>query len=96
MEQGTYDSIHDDFIDYNNDLPTALDLMFGENRSFEMITNNDIYAATMARLKYYQSPGVIPTTLDGQASYWKTNYNSHLGQGTTTEYTDNYHRYTPK
>jgi|TARA_R110002074_G_scaffold396181_1_gene585318 hypothetical protein len=40
------------------------------------------------RLKYWRSPGPIPSDTNGMANYWKKNYNTDLGAGTVRHYTD--------
>ena len=40
------------------------------------------------RLKYWRSPGAIPSDTNGMARYWKKNYNTELGAGTVSHYVD--------
>lgn len=44
----------------------------------------------LARLKYYMVPEAIPSTLNGQAKYWKQYYNTPQGGGTSDEYIEKY------
>jgi len=48
------------------------------------------YAAAMARIRYWYEPGAIPDNLEGQAAYWKRNYNTERGHGTVEQYIDSY------
>lgn len=51
------------------------------------------YAIAMCRVFYRRKPGVIPTTVEGRAAYWKKHYNTHLGAGTIEEYIKNEQKY---
>lgn len=86
MEKATYDDIHTNFLNYRPKLKKVLDNMFGEDRSFSDIENNDEYAIIMARLKYWRAPGTIPSTREARAVYWKKYYNSNKGKGTVSKY----------
>lgn len=57
------------------------------------IACNDRMAVCQARLHYFQKPGAIPTTIQGQAEYWKHWYNTERGKGTTREYIRDWDRY---
>ena len=48
------------------------------------------FAAMMCRMFYLRKPGAIPSTLQGQAEYWKKYYNTAAGKGTVQEYIRNY------
>lgn len=48
------------------------------------------YGAAMCRVFYLSKPRAIPSTLAGQAGYWKRWYNSYLGAGKASEYVENY------
>jgi hypothetical protein len=60
---------------------------------FLKITDNHRFAAMIARVKYYLSPGSIPKDLLGQAGYWKKYYNTPLGAGTVDMYLSKYKTY---
>jgi len=47
----------------------------------------------MARIHYLRIADKIPSTLEGQAAYWKKYYNSEKGAGTVEEYIANYKKY---
>jgi hypothetical protein len=48
------------------------------------------YSTAMARVLYFTFPGDIPSTLEGQAQYYKTHWNTIDGKATTEEYIENY------
>ena len=64
-----------------------------------MMIDNIRYACCMARVYYLYIDFVkklnkpIPTTLEGQAQYWKEHYNTSQGKGTVEEYIANYKRF---
>merc|ERR1711955_163493 len=45
-----------------------------------------LYSAIAARLYLLNKPGRIPSSLQGQASYWKHHYNSGAGAGTVDKF----------
>ncbi|XP_072045518.1 uncharacterized protein [Amphiura filiformis] len=47
-----------------------------------------LYSALAARLLLSNKPGAIPTTLEGQAAYWKKHYNTAAGAGTEQKFID--------
>lgn len=51
------------------------------------------YATLISRLFYWLIPKPIPTSLEGQAKYWKRYYNTYLGSGTYKDYIRNYNRF---
>jgi hypothetical protein len=64
-----------------------------------MMVDNIRYACCMARVYYLYIDFIkklnkpIPTTLEGQAQYWKEHYNTMQGKGTVEEYIANYKRF---
>ena len=52
-----------------------------------------LYSAIAARLFLSNKPGAIPSDLDGQARYWKNNYNSHLGAGSVAKFKRDWNAY---
>lgn len=56
----------------------------------EALAYNLRYGALMCRVHYLRKPGAIPSTLQGQAAYWKKHYNTRLGKGKPEEYVKNY------
>lgn len=54
----------------------------------------NLKAATLfSRIHYFRKPGAIPTTVEGQAEYWKKYYNTYLGAGTVAKYIESYKKY---
>lgn len=53
---------------------------------------NDVVCALFARLHYLQRPGQIPADVNGQARYWKEQYNTYLGSGRIEQYKQNWER----
>lgn len=64
-------------------------------RSIELreLAYSPLLSLIFCRLKYRLIPDPIPATLEGRAEYWKTHYNSLLGDGTPEEYVRNYRRH---
>ena len=95
MEPFTYQDCHDNFLRYKPDLLSKILKVSGltEFPAPEELIENDIFAACMCRIKYLRAPGVIPTTIVGQAQYWKEHYNTRLGRGTVEEYLKNWKRF---
>lgn len=56
------------------------------------LISNLTLACAMARVHYWRAPGAIPSSLEGQAAYWKQWYNTPLGAGTIEQYIANYRR----
>jgi len=54
------------------------------------------YACAMARLHYSRFEEQIPRTLEGQAQYWKTYYNTRKGAGTVEQYINSYNDFINK
>ena len=54
------------------------------------LVQNDRLSTCMARVHYLRVKEGIPSSLDGQARYWKKYYNTPLGAGTEQEYMSNY------
>ena len=91
MERATHDDIWTNFLAYRPPLSDAIKRTFAPAEGalgFDQITQDDAYAALMARLKYLRVPAALPLAgdLQGQAGYWKTYYNTNLGKGTAAEY----------
>ncbi|HEX5485912.1 MAG TPA: hypothetical protein VFX23_07935 [Limnobacter sp.] len=79
MEPETHDSLWTYFLSQsrNRQLAEAIKslLEVAEKVSIDSCLTNHTYAAAMARVKYLSCPGGIPTSLSGQAHYWKRWYN---------------------
>jgi hypothetical protein len=96
MEPETHDDCYIHFLDFNPDLKNkVMALSSSKNEipdSGEMIGNLN-YSVAMCRIKYYRDPYPIPSTLEGQAEYWKRVYNTHEGAGMVEDYVENWHRF---
>ena len=91
MEPATYRDIWENYLSYREPLAAAIRQAFtpaGGELGFELITDDDAFAAVMARLKYHRVPAPLPPADDlaAQAEYWKTHYNTRLGKGTVAGY----------
>ena len=52
----------------------------------ENLCYNLMYQIFMCRVFYLRFSEKIPSTLDGQAKYWKKYYNTYKGKGTIEQY----------
>lgn len=94
MEPATFDDCVENYLVYRPDLyDLILDISDVTNLYSKDLEANDILSTCMARVKYLRATGAIPTTLEGQAAYWKQHYNTYKGKGTIEEYIKNYKRY---
>lgn len=94
MEPDTYVSLWKDYIGYREPLMNKIAfLLEGGTSSTILMATDLIFAAAMARIKYYQDSQPIPTTLQGQAEYWKRVYNTSAGHGTVATYILKYKKY---
>lgn len=99
MEQATHDDIWRTYLAYRPALADAIRSAFtpaGGTLEFEQVTDDDAYAAVMARLKYYRVSAPLPPAGDvqAQALYWKTHYNTKLGKGTAASYVESWITHT--
>ena len=99
MEGATYEDIWRNYLAFRPVLADAIRSAFtpaGGELTFEQITDDDAYAAVMARLKYLRVPAPLPPAGDvsAQAKYWKDHYNTKLGKGTVASYVETWTRYT--
>ena len=94
MEPATEKDIWENYLAYNtvyrSYLKTETGVLLSDPSALE---SNLSYAIAMARTHYLRAPGAIPTTIEGQAAYWKEHYNTIYGAGTEEEYMQNYVRY---
>lgn len=95
MEPATHQDIYDNWLVYRDDAGELLSNLvveraetFAPSERLDQLTWNLRYAAAMCRLKYYRSKTALPEAgdLEGQARFWKSCYNSHLGKGTVGKY----------
>jgi 4-diphosphocytidyl-2C-methyl-D-erythritol kinase len=54
---------------------------YDENLWANILEKNIAAGIIHCRLKYWRVPKKMPSTLEGQANYWKKYYNSELGAG---------------
>jgi hypothetical protein len=54
----------------------------------DVLESNISAGIVHCRLKYWRSPGPIPSNTDGMAKYWKKNYNTEQGAGTLRHFKD--------
>jgi hypothetical protein len=77
----------------NSNVPLLLKLeQIGEMKAENLEWNLKLSIA-MCRIHYLRKPGFIPTTVTGQAEYWKKWYNTRLGKGTIAQYLGSYADY---
>jgi hypothetical protein len=88
IEPATHNDLYANFLSYRPEMRDRL-LSLGE-RQHDSLIYNLRYAAAVARLIYYRAPGQLPDSLEGQAAYYKKNYNTPLGAGPEQEYIDNF------
>ena len=55
-----------------------------------------LYSAIAARLFLLNKPGAIPSTLSGQAAYWKKHYNSGIGHGSVQDFINRWNTYVSR
>ena len=94
MEPSTHEDIHWSWLKYRQDMADKVMRLCQQPVSEEMIWNLR-YACAMCRIHYRRVKEALPPAGDreGQAVYWKTHYNTHLGAGGVQEYVENWERY---
>tara|TARA_Y100000590_G_C15742063_1_gene1020602 strand:- start:425 stop:880 length:456 start_codon:yes stop_codon:yes gene_type:complete len=93
MEPDTARDIIGNYLKYRPELYGRVFSFFNERQTLEENLKGNLYFQTaMCRVHYYRCKGAIPKDLEGQAVYWKNNYNTHLGKGTVEEYIENYNK----
>lgn len=98
MEPATHDDIWDHFIQHRPELVTKVNrwrCQYGNGMGPGEMTYNLAYATIMCRLHYYRRPEPMPDTLQGQAQFWKSVYNTPLGAGTVEQYIDSWRQFAP-
>ncbi len=93
MEPATHDDIWENFLAYRPDLAARVKALLpdGEPLASDLLTC-PVYAAAMARVKYYRCPAPLPAAgdLEAQAAYYKRWYNTPGGAATVAEYMANW------
>lgn len=93
MEPATHDDIWANFLAFRADLMARTKSLAAPGVGLlTQLPGNLIYAAGMARLRYYRVKDALPGVGDiqAQASYWKAHYNTPSGAGTVQEYIDHW------
>lgn len=94
MEPATLFDLHDNFLIYRPEKRTLLDQFQIKKLTLsENLLMNPAYSTAAARLQYFRVPEKIPTSLEGQAAYWKKYWNTELGKGTEQEFVTHYKYY---
>ena len=81
LEPETLFDLHDNFLKFRPEKRVLLD--FYQIPTISLTDNlimNPAYAVAAARLQYFRVPDQIPTTLEGQAKYWKKYWNTDAGK----------------
>jgi hypothetical protein len=91
MEPATHDDIWVNFLDFRRALAArtlAVAGLASGRPEAELMVENHVYAAVMARLRYRRAPGTLPAAGDVKAmgAYWKAHYNTVLGKGLASEF----------
>ncbi len=94
MEPATERDIWDNFLVYKKKLQQALHATCGRSEAGPWLKYDLAYQICMARLHYMRVSDPLPQKDDvqGLAQYWKTYYNTELGQGRIEEFISNYER----
>lgn len=91
MEPATFDDIVENYLTFNPSLKSKIMEVSGvRGLKAGDLVNNDKLSTCMARVHYLRVKEAIPSSLEGQARYWKKYYNTPLGAGTEEEYKSNY------
>jgi hypothetical protein len=86
MEPATFNWLLSGILTDKNhaDLRKSVFALAGTNKPVpNLLMVNALFAAAMARVRYYVVPSPIPSTLEGQAYYWRKNYNGESIHGLT-------------
>jgi hypothetical protein len=84
MEPPTFHDILDRFLAGHSQATlkaAVLTMATTSPPSFDELVTNHLFAAAMARAKYYSIPAPIPIGLNEQADYWWTYYNGRSPHG---------------
>ncbi len=96
MEPATMRDIYTNYLSYKSKLTDTLVAEFGIVGPDEKRLHGDlIYQIVLCRIHYLRVKEALPEPddLKGLAWYWKANYNTVLGAGTTDEFVENYQKY---
>lgn len=98
MEPNTHDDIWANFLKFRPPLAEKVGTFLGGNApNSQLLTNNDAYAAAMARIHYYRMGQIVGRTpipgqgdIPGMAAYWKAYYNTGQGAGSPAQFVANW------
>ncbi len=91
MEPATHNDIYEHYLNFRPELRsrvTSLAIGSREVPDPKQMAGNLYYACAMCRVHYLRVKDPLPAAddLHGQAHYWKTHYNTHLGAGHMSEF----------
>ena len=89
VEPATHDDLYTNFLNYRPELGSKLMELRAAGLSLdENLATNLMYGAAVCRRCYYRKPDALPEAgdIEGQASFWKENYNIIFGAGTVSKY----------
>ena len=93
MEPATHDDIVNNYLAFRPELKSRVGYWAAQGFTAPQLAWNLGYGEAMCRLRYRRIPRAIPDTLQGQAEYYKINYNTPLGAGTAQQYVSNWQRF---
>lgn len=94
MELATAKDICENFLRYKPQLDEkVMDYYIPELTMSDNLRGNLFFATAMCRVHYLRQKGTIPSTLEGQALYYKDHYNTYLGKASVEDYIRNYKKY---
>lgn len=89
MELATARDIMENYIKYRQNLLTLYKKYHNNHLTLEEnLMGNIQFQVFMCRVHYLRVPASIPSELKGQAKYWKSFYNTHIGGGEIEDYLD--------
>lgn len=89
IEPETHSDIWDNYLRFRPTLARRVEhLLDLEPDRTQQLRDNDRYGAALARIHYERTGLALPDAadLDGQARFWKSHYNTHLGRGRPEDY----------
>jgi hypothetical protein len=98
MEPNTHDDIWANFLKFRPALAEKIGpFLDGAAPNSQLLTNNDKYAAAMARIQYHRMGRVVGKAaipergdIPGMADYWKKFYNTERGAGSRAQFVANW------
>jgi hypothetical protein len=92
MEPRTHDDIWKNYLPSQPKITNDMMMVccFSRKPTSDMLIYNLYYATAMTRIFYHRLQEVIPATLELQASYYNSHYNTSVGEATENEYIGNY------